>query len=161
MEFNSFLTRFQANKLFFSVEVPDGNENNGALSYAISEQVRTIAEGGGPRLPEPKDDPDYDGRCWEFLSCKVGKVALKHLRAEPGEQEVDEDSRGFIKIGRSTQAEMLAPVDYNVEHVTKLLGFKNTLRTDDGKPDKFVVIGTLTQCPRSFPSAQWYPLNRC
>jgi len=40
-----------------------------------------------------------------------------------------------------TSSEMLAPVDYNVNMVTKLFGFKNTLRVDPSEPEKFIAIG--------------------
>jgi hypothetical protein len=136
--FDSFLSRCKAHDLFFSVEVPGDNDdgNCDAMSDAINEQVRLIAV-GGPQLARPEGGIDqHDVRCWEFLSCKHVKISPKNLR---GQQNTDTEKRNFVRIDiPSTQP---APIDFNVNTVTRTFGLKNTIRVTLEEPEKFVIIG--------------------
>jgi hypothetical protein len=120
------------------VEVPGDNDdgNNDAMSDAINEQVRLIAV-GGPQLPRPEGGIDrHDVRCWEFLSCKRVKISPKNLR---GQQNTDTEKRSFVRI--DIPLTQPAPVDFNVNTVTRTFGFKNTIRVALEEPEKFVIIG--------------------
>ena len=135
-DFDSFLQRFQAHDLLFSVEVPDEDSDRHAASNAINEQLQRIYLSGGPKLLEPEGNLAQAIRPpWEFLTCKEVMVKGKDLRGGPKEK------RKFVVI--KTSSKMLAPVEYSkVKAIVKQFGIKNTLRENEDEPDKLVVIGT-------------------
>jgi hypothetical protein len=138
--FDEFLQRFKEHDLFFTVEVPNEDDDRNAMVNVIEEKVHSIHMGGGPELPTRQGDlAQHERRHWEFLSCKKVKSNVQHLRARSNRGSGSTEKRQFVEISSSTK--MLAPVDYNSATITKQLGFKNTLRMNRGDPDKFVVIG--------------------
>lgn len=148
--FELFLSQCKEHGWLFSVEVPEDEGSSHAMVDAINEGVRNIGVHGGPKLPKPEGELDQDGeRCWEFLSCKRIKRKVKDLRGQPRHRRNAEDKTTFVEI--TTSAAMLAPVDYNVNTITKVLGFKNTLREDPQEPEKFVAIGTWLHVSPSIP----------
>ena len=137
--FDEFLQRLKENDLFFTLEVPNEDDDENAMVNAIEEKLHSIRMGGGPGLPTEQGDPaQHKGRRWEFLSCKLVRSKVQDLRG-PSNRGSSTEKRQFVEISSSTK--MLAPVDYNSSTITKQLGFKNTLRKNRGDPDKFVVIG--------------------
>ena len=141
-DFNSFLSRFKENNLLFTV---GANDN---IRPAITKGLEGLIAEGAPTLPRPSHPNSLGGPDWEFLSCK-----LITRRAKAGQ---DEDRR-FLEIKRPTTP--LAPVDYNVNTITKKFGYKDTLRQDPSEPDKFVFIGTQAQLVHFHPLSNILPIG--
>jgi hypothetical protein len=138
--FESFLLRCQSHGWLFSIEVPEDEGNSHAMVDAIDEAVRDVDMKGGPKLPKPDGQLGQDrDRRWEFLSCKAIKRKVKELRGQSRHRCNADEKMLFIEIKSS--GVMLAPVDYTVNTITKLFGFKNTIREDLDDPEKLVIIG--------------------
>jgi hypothetical protein len=138
--FESFLSRCKTHGWLFSIEVPEGDGNNNAMVDAINEGVQTLAGHGGPTLPKPEGHLNRDGeRRWDFLSCKSTNQKVKELRGRQSHEQNSNEKLPFIEIKPSNV--LLAPVDFTVKTVTKLLGFKNILKENPDEPEKFVAIG--------------------
>ena len=135
-DFGTFLTRFRDHDLLFTVEVVDEQDSSIDLQEAINAELRSIEARGGPSLPKPAGgSSSNDARCWEFLSCKEGKVTSKQLRVRGASKE----KIVVVQIGSSSA--MLAPIDYNIPTITKRFGIKNILRENAEEPEKLVIIG--------------------
>lgn len=141
-EFCRFLLRCQSKDLFFTVSVPDEDGSNTTLLDAVNQVLATLSSRGGPGLPKSEVEIFRDqARQWEFLTCKAVKVSATKLRGRIRAGKKDrKEKKTVIHIG-SESTTILAPVDYNVQYVTKTFGFKNPLRENESEPEKFVVVG--------------------
>ena len=141
-ELDQFLLWCRSNNLFFTVTVPAEDSSNTTLVDEVNQVLAMLSSRGGPGLPESEDDSFQDqARRWEFLACKAVKTSVTKPRGQSRVGKKDRKGKKTVIHISSESTPILAPVDYNVQYITKTFGYKNPLREDGSEPEKFVVIG--------------------
>ena len=141
-DLGQFFSRCRSEDLFFTVTVLAEDGSNTTLVDAVNQVLAMLSSRGGPGLPQPEDDIFRDqARRWEFLACKEVKVSVTKLRGRKIAGEEDQEKKKTVIHISSESTPILAPVDYNVQYVTKTFGCKSPLRENKSEPEKFVVIG--------------------